>query len=70
MKNPNIFCSRKGGATIKGKFHPIRTSGILSMEIERFSNKIAKRRAKALATAQRREYAAEKARSLFGFLGG
>ena len=32
----NIFCSRKGGATIKGKFYPHpNTSEILAGEIER-----------------------------------
>ena len=34
--NRNVFCSRKGGATIKGKFYPHpSTSGILAGEIER-----------------------------------
>ena len=37
------FCSRKGGATIKGQYFPLRTSDILAREIERKSDKIAKR---------------------------
>ena len=38
--NRNIFCSRKGGATIDGNFYPLqRTSEILAMKIERASAK-------------------------------
>jgi hypothetical protein len=44
MKKPNPFCSRKGGAVIKDKFYPIRTSDILARQLERQNNKMSKRR--------------------------
>lgn len=38
--NNNIFCSRKGGATVGGKFYPSPTvSQILAKQIERQNNK-------------------------------
>lgn len=50
MINKNVFCARKGGATINGKFYPLQTSDILSRQIERDAKKMAcrdlKRRAK------------------------
>lgn len=61
-----IFCSRKGGATIRGQYFPLRTSDILAREIERKADKIAARsdiagraaarRRKAEAEADRRDY--------------
>ena len=46
--NRNIFCSRKSGATIKGKFYPYpSTSDILAGQIKRDAKKMearAKRR--------------------------
>lgn len=52
--NKNIFCSRKGGATVRGKFFPLVTSGILSDKIEREANTRAARRKKAKRRAARR----------------
>jgi len=31
--NKQIFCSRKGGATMETKFYPLRTSDILTTQI-------------------------------------
>jgi len=49
MINKNIFCARNGGATIKGKFYPLRTSDILNRQIERDANKLAWREKKRKA---------------------
>ncbi len=43
----NTYCSRKGGATIKGKFYPApRTSAILAGQLERYANKMEHRQLK------------------------
>ncbi len=45
--NKHIFCSRKGGATIQGKFCPApRVSEIMARQIERQANKMAFREEK------------------------
>ena len=39
--NKNIFCSRKGGATIKGKFYPMpRASQIVADQTENMAMKL------------------------------
>lgn len=39
--NKNVFCSRKGGATINGKFHPHpTTSDILAKQIQDQADKL------------------------------
>jgi len=43
--NRQIFGSRKGGATINGKFYPLTATGILSRDIER---KLKKKEARIL----------------------
>ena len=49
----NIFCSRKGGVTRKGKFYPSkRVSEILADQIERQANKMAHRRQKRAMSLQ------------------
>lgn len=42
--NRNIFCNRKGGATIKGKFYPLRTSTFLAMQYRRKADKMEAKR--------------------------
>jgi len=45
--NKNIFCSRKGGATIQGKFCPApRVTAILARQLERATNKLVHREKK------------------------
>ena len=44
--NTNIFCSRKGGATVNGKFFPQRASSILADQVERYAKKMELRRKK------------------------
>jgi len=48
--NKNIFCNRKGGVTIKGKFYPHpRTSEILAAQLKRQANKMEARAARRKA---------------------
>lgn len=49
MKNSNIFCGRKGGATIKGKFYALPPySDLKAAELDRQSKKIEQRRMRRL----------------------
>lgn len=52
--NRQLFCSRKGGATINDKFYPApRTSAILAAELERQAKKMeARARRRAIKAAR------------------
>lgn len=41
--NKNIYCSRKGGATIGGKFYPVRASDHYEKGLRSQGNKMAAR---------------------------
>ena len=49
----NVFCARKGGATIKGRYFPLRASDIMAHELERQAMKMERRAAKRAARKQR-----------------
>ena len=55
--NKQIFCSRKGGATIGKRFFPLRASDIMAHQIERHAEKMEERQRKRDKTSSKDNHA-------------